>query len=392
MGRKFIAIVLAATVLLSCGRRPEPARAREVGLDWLPGPAARSREAADAGRFLAGIDALPESPFQKLESQESWAEHRRESAAVWGRVESKWLPPMKAFQASALNGPEIAETIVFYPFSGPDVLTMTVLFPRNPVYVMIGLEPPGTVPAAGGIPGAKLAEYLAAVRQAVSSEFQRSFFVTREMDKDFRGQVTDGLASPMLLLLARAGNEILGHRYVRLDQDGRVIERPPQEGAAERVANRGIQIDFRSPGGAVHRIFYLSANLADRRLKGNAALRAFLARLNGVTTLLKATSYMPHHDDFTLIREVVLARSDAILQDDSGIPFRYLNTGAWQVTLYGDYEKPYGSFAWLEQPDLRAAYRERGPKPLGFEIGYGFARIPSNLQLAVRLPGASSAR
>ncbi len=62
------------------------------------------------------------------------------------------------------------------------------------------------------------------------------------------------------------------------------------------------------------------------------------------------------------------------------------------MTLFGGYEKPYGSFAWLEQLDLRAAYRERGAKPLGFNIGCGFVRIPSNLQLAVRPPGASSAR
>lgn len=392
MNHRITAVVLAGLALLSCRAHPELGRGGEGGPEWLPGPAVRSREAEDAGRFLAGINARTGSPFQKFEPQESWALHRRASETVWARVQSQWLPPMQAFQSAQLDGPGIADSILFYPFSGPDVLTVTVLFPRSPIYIMIGLEPPGTVPRAGAIPVDKAGEYLAAVRQAVSSEFQRSFFVTREMDKDFRGQVADGLATPMLLLLARAGNRILGHRYVRLDAGGRVVERTPQDGTAAGPANRGIQIDFQPPGGSVHRLFYFSANLADGRLRGNAALRAFLARLHGVTTLLKATSYMPHHDDFSLIRDAVLAQSRAILQDDSGVPFRYLNNGDWQVTLFGDYEKPYGSFAWLEQPDLRSAYRGRGARPLGFRIGYGFARIPSNLQLAVRSPGVSSAR
>jgi hypothetical protein len=56
----------------------------------------------------------------------------------------------------------------------------------------------------------------------------------------------------------------------------------------------------------MHRVCCFSANLADGRLRANAALRAFLARLNGATTLLTATSYMLHHEDFRLVREAVL--------------------------------------------------------------------------------------
>jgi hypothetical protein len=35
-----------------------------------------------------------------------------------------------------------------------------------------------------------------------------------------------------------------------------------------------------------------------------------------------------------------------------------LNNGAAlrKVQLYGDYRRPYGSFRWFEQPDLRKAY------------------------------------
>jgi hypothetical protein len=103
-----------------------------------------------------------------------------------------------------------------------------------------------------------------------------------------------------------------------------------------------------------------------------------------MTTFFKATSYMPHEPGFSIIRGRVLANSIAVLQDDSGIQYRHFEPEQWRVQLYGEYTRPYGSFGWLEQPDLRKAYETSRPKPLGFRIGYGFGRIPSNLLFARR--------
>jgi hypothetical protein len=100
--------------------------------------------------------------------------------------------------------------------------------------------------------------------------------------------------------------------------------------------------------------------------------------------MLKATSYMPHHAGFSVISEALLRGSDAVLQDDSGLPFSKFAADQWKVQLYGDYNQPYGSFRWMEQTDLRAAYKSTGPKPLPMHVGYGYKRITSNLQLAIR--------
>ena len=101
--------------------------------------------------------------------------------------------------------------------------------------------------------------------------------------------------------------------------------------------------------------------------------------------MLKATSYMPHNAGFSMIVDALLRSSDAILQDDSGLPFKKFVTDQWKVQLYGDYNQPYGSFRWMEQPDLREAYKTSGPKVLPMHVGYGYKRITSNLQLAMRL-------
>ena len=55
------------------------------------------------------------------------------------------------------------------------------------------------------------------------------------------------------------------------------------------------------------------------------------------------------------------------------------------MQLYGAYDRPYGSFRWLEQADLRKAYLSSGPKPLDFRIGYGYGKVPSNLLFARKL-------
>ncbi|MGD0362300.1 MAG: hypothetical protein ABSC93_15600 [Bryobacteraceae bacterium] len=367
---------------ISCSRGPaKPITA--VLADPLTVSTPRDRYADDLGRFLAGVPARAGSQFDELEKQPAWIKHQREMDHAWSRLEQATLPAMRVFQKQNLGAALVAKSPVFYPFSGPDALMVTVLFPDNPTYVMVGLEPAGTLPRPGQIERKNLEAYLASVRNTLASELSRSFFVTRQMDRQFRGQVSDGLLLPILELLVRSGHTILGFRYVRLDDAGRMIERSAGYKAPGRIGNKGVEIDFRRDDDqSVHKLVYLSVNLSDKSLTENQAFLTFLASLKGTATLLKATSYMVHKQDFSTIRERVLAKSVAVLQDDSGIPYRFFAAPAWTVQLYGSYVRPYGSFRWLQQADLRAAYLSAGPKPLGFRIGYGYGKVPSNLLFA----------
>jgi len=94
---------------------------------------------------------------------------------------------------------------------------------------------------------------------------------------------------------------------------------------------------------------------------------------------------MIHQPEFSIIRERVLSESAAVLQDDSGVPYHFFLSPSWRVELFGQYVRPYGSFRWLAQPDLRNAFLTQNPRPLPFRIGYGFKRIPSNLLFATRI-------
>jgi hypothetical protein len=379
--RKFILLLLAA-LLVSCSRPAAQVRAVSNDSSLFSDALPESREADDAGRFLAGMPGKPGSAFSELEQQEAWKVHRADLDRAWKSTEDEMLPGMREFQARELNDPATQQAIAFYPFSGPDALMLTVLFPHNPVYVMVALEPTGTLPKPKNFERKDLDHLLAEVRDSVGSELVRSFFITRQMDHEFRGQVNDGLFPPILHLLVRTNHTILGYRNVRLDDKGNIVERADSWHSPGRIGNRGVEIEFQSDDdGSLHKLFYFSVNLDNDHLKEDPQFLAFVGNLKGMATYFKATSYMTHRPEFSMIRDAVLASSTVVLQDDSGIPYRYF-AKPWQVQLFGSYSRPYGSFRWLEQPDLRKAYETTGPKPLTFKIGYGFSKAPSNLLLA----------
>jgi len=374
----------AAAVALLWGaaeyaRNPSPATSR------LLEPVPHDRYADDVGRFLAGLPARPGSPLAGLQDNPVWAKHRRELDAAWKTLESERLPAMRAFQKSELAGRVAPASPVFYPFSGPDSLNVTVLFPQNPLYVMVGLEPVGTMPTPQQLEKEDRENYLAETRATLATELDKSFFVTRQMDREFRGQVTDGLCLPILELLVRSGRTILGFRYVRLDDAGQIVDRPPNYHAPGHIGNKGMEVEFRNDEDqSIHKLFYFTVNLSDSRLREDTPFLRFLSSLQGATTFLKATSYMLHMPGFSIIRKEVLSESAAVLQDDSGVPYHFYTSPGWDVELFGEYSRPYGSFGWLEQPDLRSAYKTQKTRPLPFRIGYGSTHIPSNLLLATR--------
>ncbi len=372
---------------LSCGSASEKQK-EKLPSDRLLERLPHDRYADDVGRFLAGLPVGPDSPLANLQDHPAWARYREELDRVWSKTGER-LSAMRTFQKAELVGHPAAVSPVFYPFSGPDALTITVFFPESPIYVMVGLEPAGTLPTPRQIGKKSFKKYLAATRSAVGSELGRSFFVTRQMDREFRGQVTDGLCLPILELLVRSHQTILGFRYVRLDEAGQIIERAAGYHAPGRIGNKGVEIEFRSDGdGSVHKLFYFSVNLSNTRLQENPQFLTFLTNLQGCTTFLKATSYVIHKPEFSIIREHVLFESAAVLQDDSGVPHHLYISPSWRVQLYGEYVRPYGSFRWLQQPDLRNAYLTLKPRPLPFQIGYGFGAVPSNLLFATKVLAA----
>ena len=381
-------LCLAALLVLVAGGCSHPAPSAETPVKAEPqpvDPVPQRRDADDTARFLAGMPGKPGSPYGELESAPAWKEHRELMDKAWTSTEGTLIAGLGEFQKSELAGAPLATAPVYYPFGGPDALTPLLCFPRSATYVLVALEPPGTLPTPEKIDKKGLDQFLPALRNTMGSVLGRSFFITREMDRQFRGQVTDGLLVPILQILVRTGHTVNGIRYMTLNDDGQPTERPEVWHTAAKHGNRGVEISYRTDAdNSVHHLSYYSVNLDDKHLADNVAFQKFSATLKGYTTMFKATSYMVHEPGFSKIRELVLDNAGAILQDDSGIPYRFFDA-KWKVQLYGEYTQPYGSFHFRIQKDLRQAYQSGGGvKPLPMRIGYGYGKVASNLLLATR--------
>ena len=116
---------------------------------------------------------------------------------------------------------------------------------------------------------------------------------------------------------------------------------------------------------------------------------AFLNKMPVSTTYIKSASYLLHNPTFSVMRNAVLKKSASIVQDDTGVPYRYLPSKDWKLTFYGNYIKPVSSFpSGFYQLDLQKAYHIgdslKQVKPLPFSLGYHWGSNYQNLIKAER--------
>jgi hypothetical protein len=118
-------------------------------------------------------------------------------------------------------------------------------------------------------------------------------------------------------------------------------------------------------------------------------LLSYLKGLGPLTTFVKSASYLMHDDRFSLVRSMVLEQSSSLLQDDTGVPYRFFDAAKWNLTFYGKYSAPVRDFNYGFQKDLDAVYQRPGvARELPFSFGYHWHEGTSSVMLAVRKTGS----
>jgi hypothetical protein len=368
-------MVISLAFAAACTRRtaktanPEPASAESVRLN-------------DTARFLAGLPGRSNGPFHDLEATQSWKDYAAEIAHTWNDARKEQFDAVDSFQRRELASLQTGSSFVFYPFSGPDVLYLAHFFPNGRRYVLAGLENVGAMKPPSDYNQKNLDRELNGWKQALASIFDRSFFVTSEMDSQFHGRVASGLLPMILLLLARSGDTIDDLRYGHLDDAGSFLP----DDMPMPVKHRGVEVFFHRPGDTSPRtLYYFSTNLS-QEFETHPGFRQFLERQGSADTLVKSASFLLHWKMCSGLRSYILDKSNLILEDDTGVPYRYFENPAWQVQLFGDYSRPDRPFRREYQPDLAAAFEDSSKvRTLGFSLGYGYGRRPSSMILAERV-------
>jgi len=330
------------------------------------------------------MPSAPGSPYTELEKTPAWQKYAGDMSEAWKRADLKRMRPVREFQERELGGAAARSNFVFYPFSGPDVIYMQGFYPNGSVYVLAGLERPGTILKPEEYEAAELEAQLDGIRRGSASLFERSFFITGEMSRQLRGQLVDGVLPVILMLLARTGNTIHDVRNVAIDDAGKLLE------LAKAQSNRGGQPDglevfYHKDGEQKQRkLYYFRLDLGPG-LDKNPAFLKFIEPFGKPETLIKSASFLLHLHSFHTLRDYILDNSTQIVQDDTGIRYGTFLKKNWKVRLYGSYGRPDSPFQSRYQTDMAEAFEEPDRvKPLGFSMGYGTGRRPSHLIVAER--------
>ncbi|HRN84521.1 MAG TPA: hypothetical protein PK857_06845 [Hyphomicrobium sp.] len=356
-----------------------------VGLTMLAGAgqAATAISNDDTARVLAGLAPAAGSPLESVTQQAGWQSHARYFDRAWTELEQRQLRKIRAWSTRYVTE---RNPVVYYMFSGPDFLYADAFFEGADTYVLSGLEPVGPVPDVAGLTPRQLAQELRGLQGSLNSVLSFSFFITKKMKTQLQtGRIT-GTLPVLYTFLARSGKTVKETTLVALNPDGTLSE---QRGPIEKGQSPGVRITFSkadAPAGAGEQtLYYFNTDLSNWGLKSSGFL-TFCKGLGTGDGFLKSASYLLHSNNFTDIRAFLLDHTTTLVQDDSGVPLRFFETGTWRLKPFGRYLKPLGIFPRAYQRDVQDLYAKGGVEPLDFGIGYRWRPMESNLLLAVRRP------
>ncbi len=285
----------------------------------------------DTALLLAGMDMPAQSPLWPLTREKKYRTYKQHLDQCWDQVQRPNGDGITAWKKMHLRSP--AHPTLLYPFSGPDLLNAILFFPEAEDYILFGLEPPGAIPDPRDNNADEIIAGLNELRDVLNTLIWVNFFKTNNMKQDIGTGEFDSLVSAMMWSIARTGGRLSSVRLIGLSPGGSVADRSPNNN--ENAAVPGAELIFRGPDGARKRVRYFQVDVSDRALRQNQAFMAYLDRAGRFHTMIKSASYLMHFEGrFDIIRSIILDRSDLVMQDDSGIPYRLLRGESWRVSHY----------------------------------------------------------
>ncbi|MEM1443634.1 MAG: hypothetical protein AAGF67_14910, partial [Verrucomicrobiota bacterium] len=167
----------------------------------------------DVARFVSGKQVSATSPLNQLMGINSVRKHYAETSELSVKWEKQRLSAVRQWAKTELQPQLTRPNTVKYMFGGPDFVHVVSLFPGVPEYILVGLEPLGSIPDFFSMDEATLNVYLSHLNHTLRSISRRNFFITTEMREDFGKDGIDGVFPVLLYFAALTGHEVLNADY-----------------------------------------------------------------------------------------------------------------------------------------------------------------------------------
>ena len=267
---------------------------------------------------------------------------------------------------------------VFYPFSGPDFVTVAHAFPKADRYVMVAMQAAGAPVTLATMPAARAQGFQAKFIREWMKFSRLAFFRTDDLNEDQRDQFAPiGVTTILSTFALYSGFDVMDIYPIAYDeQSDTFIKSTAGQWKSVRLvlskAGKPVTLD------------YVSLDLSDASLTKNEPMRKWLAREAKNPVLIKAASHLLQETYFSVMRDTLVANATMVVQDETGLNYTYL-AEIGPVDLYGGFLYPHELFNRKKQESLAKAYREStNVKPLPFAFSYNKTNERSNVQVVRR--------
>ncbi len=284
----------------------------------------------------------------------------------------EWLDVARPFLAKLR--PAGLPNVVVYPFGGGDLVTALATYPDATEITTISLERAGDVRGILKASTPTLGRELATLRDHLAKLFLKAHSRTVNLDRGSRGAIPSEIAFTMAALVVH-GYEPITIRYFDFQPDGslRWLSEADLSGAGGKDTKDPFthaEIRFRKPGGPVRVFRHVAYDLSDAHLKRSPALMKHLDAKGKVSTMTKAASHLLWDDGFTTLRNWLLAHTDWMISDTTGVPPRHAKAAGFVQETYGMYvwPEPFGTVNNRDARDFKELFK--GNAPIPFRYGY----------------------
>ncbi len=341
----------------------------------------------DFARLVAGLPLEEGSSLAPYTQSEAYKKMVIDLEKAWTKVDTERFAKMRAWATTELSTIYRDNSLLFYPFSGPDFVNAYQFFPHAEQYLLVGLETVMPFPDLRTFTAKMVDNYFISILESVDDLFEKSYFFTRRMSKDFQRGRTEGILPVLCLFIVRTGHVIANIEKLEINEQGEILASAID---TVNVKLKGIKISFFNPNNnQLKTVYYFRQDLSNNGLKQNPNFMKMLQHLPPCNTYFKSASYLLHYPYFNDLRPLILEKSKCILQDDTGVPFRFFDRSKWDLAVYGVYDKPIKDFKRMEQKDLKNFYDSLKPlglvKPMPFDLGYHWGKKDNNLIRAIKI-------
>jgi hypothetical protein len=330
--------------------------------------------------------------------------HCKELRAVYAAYRKEWADQAQQFIAQLR--PSDLPTTVIYPFGGGDLSSALAVFPDATELTTISLEAAGDIRVIDTIKRDTLANDLDEITLDIRRLYKAAHSTTKSL------QAASHSTLPGTIMMALAGlavhdMEPVSLRYFDIEPDGSVkyiasdeLEQRAAELARKKIeppkkithywyeqtsafANVEIQYRPRGHADAPLRVYrHIVANLDDAHNTADERVLAHLRAKHKVAVMTKAASFLLWYDDFSKIRDYLLANIAWMISDASGIPPSYADPAGFEQLTYGDFTGPY--FV-IDDKNTRAEFvklwKAQPHRELPFRFGYPDADKHNHLMI-----------